>query len=94
MAAQGTVGRGRRAQALLGEEFLNRLLRQLDAQHPVALGRQPGHIETLAAQWYQHPTARRQLQLRPVLLQRGIHLAAVKADLVARPARLPELLVH
>ncbi|MCY1524642.1 hypothetical protein D9M68_595850 [compost metagenome] len=79
---------------LLGEEVLHRALRQLHAQHPMALPGQPEHVQGLAAQGYQYLATGGQLQLRPVTFEVGVGLALMETDLILRPARLPELLVH
>ncbi|MNE75743.1 hypothetical protein D3C80_1719290 [compost metagenome] len=76
------------------EEFLDCLLRQLDAHYLIALPRQPGQIQTLAAQRHQHPRARLQRERRTVALQIGVDPIQMKTDLIACPARLPECLVH
>ncbi|MCY1463077.1 hypothetical protein D9M71_809240 [compost metagenome] len=79
---------------LLGEEVFHRPLRQLHAQHAMALPRQPEHVQGLAAQGHQHLATGGQLQLRPVALQVGIGLPLMETDLILRPPRLPELFVH
>ncbi|MNR17037.1 hypothetical protein D3C85_1336760 [compost metagenome] len=92
-AQHALLGDARR-QSLFGEEVFHRPLRQLNAQHTMPLPGQPGHIQGLAAERHQHLAASGQLQPRPVTLQIGIGLPLMETDLVLRPARLPELLVH
>ncbi|MNT47668.1 hypothetical protein D3C72_1844020 [compost metagenome] len=79
---------------MLAEECLHRPPRQLYAQHAVPLPGQPGQVQALAAQRHQHAAARRQAKRWPILLQIGVHLRLVKADLVVGPPLLPERWLH
>ena len=78
-------------QSLLHKEGLHGGFHQFDAQHPMALPGQPGHVQALAAQRHQHPGSRLG---GPVPQQPGIHFGQVKADLVTVPARPPEVFMH
>ncbi|MNJ62431.1 hypothetical protein D3C77_582710 [compost metagenome] len=79
---------------LFSEERFDRLLAQLDAQHPIPLFDQPGEIDALAAQRHQHLRTRRKPKPGPVAPQPGMHHAKVKTDFIARPALQPEVFAH
>ena len=72
-----------------GDELLTGLACKLDAQHRIALRRQPAHVETLATQRHQHLGARRDLKPRPPALQRRMRGGQMKADPPFLPSRQP-----
>src|SRR5690554_4666872 len=73
----------------LGHELLDRLRRQLDAQHRMGLAGQPAHVQALAAERHQHLGAGPDSEARPVLHQYRVGMVAVKADAPLTPALEP-----
>ncbi|MNG02389.1 hypothetical protein D3C84_854150 [compost metagenome] len=60
----------------------------------MALPGQPGQVQALATQGHQHLATGRQAQRRPELLQVAVDPPLMKADLIVRPAFVPELCLH
>ena len=77
-------------QAVLGEELRDREFRQFDAEHAMALRREPGHVQRFPRQWHEHLRARGHAERRPVLEQQRRRRGLVEADLVVVPALVPK----
>ncbi len=81
-------------QAVFGEELRDREFRQFDAEHAMALRREPGHVQRFPRQWHEHLRARGHAERGPVLEQQRRRRGLVEADLVVLPALMPEIGVH